>query len=273
MAPVYLSRTRIETGDWTASVSVDGSAQTLTIPGGTYYLDSDTAAESLRQAIADGLEALYPAKAFTVTWSTTTGKFTFAIDALATTWSLDCNQVEFAAWLGYRSTAKGWSASASLSRTSTDPCAGVIFADSERTNFEGFTRNYQVGSVSTQSGIVAQVSTGSIYRTSSWDHEFEPELYSSSPLASGVRYASIVDGTGGTATNVWRWEDFFDHHSAYHAGEPFKYFYSAGVTIDAFEDEYVLVDRSIKAFSPTMTEPSTTRYNRVSLSVAEYVTA
>jgi len=252
MSLVYLSRRRVELGEWTMTATVDGSTVTgFQIAPGDYYLNSAQSATSLCEAIHDALNTAFPSDSFQVTWSSTTGLLTIACITLAGNWAVTFNETTFRRWVGWGATG-GWSSTSTSSQTSTEVCQGVIFASSGRAEFARRPIQFGLRQEDSISGAVAQISTGAEFRTASWAHKFEPDTYSASPLKSGTWDPVFGSFPETENTRPWTWMDFFRHHGGpYGAGQPFRVYADPGFSIADAEDTYTLLNATPFAPAPT----------------------
>lgn len=270
-APLYMSRRRVEDGEWTMTLTVDGDAGTITIPAGTYYHDDDATASSLVKTIDSLLEAEYGAENFATAFDPLTGKITLEVtSALAGTWECTFNQDSLALWCGWGITG-GWAATATKVQTSEEVCQGLIYALSGRSKYPGRRRHFSARQRATLAGDTATIAAGVINIETSWSHENELERFQSSPvLASGTWDEAFDEAEEDIGTvNPWCWQDFFEHHcAAAQAGEPFRVYVTpaiAAADIGKFQGPYILT--SVDAFAPGMGDEESTYWWVVQLTL------
>lgn len=263
--PLILSRRRITTGEWTIDVDADTSGgagvEIKTFAAGYYYNDSTTAAESLRNQLRVLLDSHTDAATFTVTYSTTTGKFT--ITSSGPIFSVTWNQAATRRWFGFNGNLSG-----AATYTSDNVAQGAIFTNSGRHNFSDYNKEYSHGTVVAESGVTAHVASTARRLVSEWDHQFEPPAFVSFPLASGTR-----DNSG--TMDSWAWEDFWNHHTrnAEGSGEPWRVYTASGLGIGNYEAENVLTERMYDKFIGVPHTANRAAYWTVRISARLYTAA
>ncbi len=256
--PFYLSRFRL------TGALIDATVDTVNhndipIPDGLYYLDSATAAESLAAAIDAALEGAYATEDFTVTYSTTTGKFTFSCTTLAGNWALTFKST-LGTIVGYGA-GGGSGPAAGAAQVATNLAQYAIFAGSGRSSWEGRESDVpNVGHRST-SGKTFGVGSANELFAASWLHAHERAAAQTSPLESGTR-------DDADAVDPWVWQDFFRHHRQTH--HPFRFYEAAGAAINAYEDVYKLDGPSLGRFMPKNQEEGSWYYWKVPLHVVPF---
>lgn len=259
--PFYLSRRRVTSGEWTFSATISADNQAMTLSAGLFYNDSPTSTEALVVALDNAFETAYPAQNFTISFSITTGLFSFTCTTLVGTWSVTFNQAAFANWLGFTSGTPGWALSAGPTQTSAQVAQGCIFCGSGRQGYTGVMRRTSGASVVSEAGVTARIGSGSVRRSGAWTHGFEPYAAVSSPLASGIEdLTDIVD--------PWTWKDFWEHHSRY--GEPFRFYRDRTSLTTDLDDTYVLHGKVYDEWIPQRVEDGANTYWRVPMEVHRY---
>lgn len=240
--PFVISRRYVGSGEWSATVSVDAApGAVVTVALGAYFNDASVASASLAAALQSALNTTLAPETFTVTWSTTTGKFTITCTSgTITTWTW--GQTEFRDWMGFTGNMAGAAAF-----TGQNVAQGVVFAGSGRAKDTGLLAEKTGSTVVAEDGSPVRIGTISTRRKRSFQFEFEPPAAVASPLASGT------DDEAGTVV-PWTWFDFWEFHSR--TGNPFRYYTAAGAAIGSFESAYFL--ENVDDFEKTPTVPGST---------------
>ena len=254
--PYYLSRRPVDTNEWSVSVTIGVTTEALTLTAGRYYNDSGTAAESLADELEDTLNthSALGGNPFTVTYDPGGATFTISrTGVFQIAWSV----TTLRDWLGFTGTISG-----AASYTSDQFAQGTILADTDRAQFKGRQYHYQVSSTPSQAGPVAVISTGVETINASWEHPLEPYPSTGTIALSGARDDddSVVP---------WTWLDFYRHHLQLFAGEPFRFFDDVTTAVNAYEDEYQLVD--LTAFDPARGEDEVDALWTIRIVAADYV--
>lgn len=228
----------------TMTGEVDGVAVAdFPVADGLYYLDSATAAESLRQALDDALEAAFPLRSFSVAWSPSSGKFSFTCTDLVGNWELTFNG-ELGRIVGYG--LDGGFGPIATPSIADNVAQYVIYAGSGRSDWIGTGNDTPNASGHSSAGVDSGVGSDTEIVLASWVHEAERYNAQAAPdFQSGTRDDDDV-------VDPWTWQDFFRFHKKFH--HPFRFYEDATDAVADYVDTYKLHGKSLGVFKPTTRE-------------------